>query len=161
MTGVASKLVIAPGLTFDAAELATEVVASLGNRGGGKSNGAAVIAEGLIASAVQVVVLDYVGIWFSICLMPDGKTVSPYRIPVLGGAHGDIALAATAGIVVAEALASRRSSAILDISGFSKQDRCRFATDFAEAFFRAKKKHPATAHGARATSLLGWSAVQV
>jgi hypothetical protein len=136
------KIVVALGLAFDAAELATEVVASLGNRGGGKSNGAAVIAEGLIGAGVQVVVLDYVGIWFSICLKEDGKTASPYRIPVLGGVHGDISLAATSGAVVAEALASRRSSAILDISGFSKQDRCRFATDFAEAFFRAKKRNP-------------------
>ena len=140
MVNMHKKIVVAPGLAFDAAELATEVVASLGNRGGGKSNGASVIAEGLIGASVQVVVLDYVGIWFSICLAEDGKTVSPYRIPVLGGAHGDISLAATSGAVVAEALASRRSSAILDISGFSKQDRCRFATDFAEAFFRAKKR---------------------
>lgn len=34
---------LAPGLEFDAAKFATEVVASLGNRGGGKSNGAAVV----------------------------------------------------------------------------------------------------------------------
>jgi hypothetical protein len=142
MADLHKKITVAPGLIFDAAELATEVVASLGNRGGGKSNGASVIAEGLIGAGVQVVVLDYVGIWFSICLLEDGKTASPYRIPVLGGAHGDISLAATSGAVVAEALASRRSSAILDISGFSKQDRCRFATDFAEAFFRAKKRNP-------------------
>lgn len=141
MVNAPKKVVVAPGLVFDAAELATEVVASLGNRGGGKSNGAAVIAEGLIGASIPVVVLDYVGIWFSICLMADGKTASPYRIPVLGGSHGDITLSPTVGSVVAEALASRQSSAILDISSFSKQDRCRFATDFAEAFFRAKKRH--------------------
>lgn len=34
---------MARGLSFPAAEFATEVVASLGMRGGGKSNGAAVI----------------------------------------------------------------------------------------------------------------------
>ena len=44
--------------------------------------------------------------------------------------------------MVAEALAERHSSAVLDVSGFSKGDRCRFAADFAEAFFRAKKRHP-------------------
>ena len=133
---------LAPGLKFDALDLATEVVASLGNRGGGKSNGAALIAEQLLDAGVQVIVLDYVGIHFSLRLEPDGKTPSRFQIPVLGGTHGDIGLAATAGAMVAEALAERHSSAVLDISAFTKGDRCRFATDFAEAFFRAKKKHP-------------------
>jgi hypothetical protein len=136
------SLHLARGLSIPAAELATEVVASLGNRGGGKSNGAAVIAEGLLAAGVPVVVLDYVGIWFSLRLAPDGKTPSPYPIPVLGGRHGDIGLVPTTGAIVAEALARTQSSAVLDISAFSKTDRCRFATDFAEAFFRAKKDHP-------------------
>jgi hypothetical protein len=137
-----TKIQLAPGLSFPAAEFATEVVASLGTRGGGKSNGAAVVAEGLLDAGVQVVVLDYVGIWFSLRLDPDGKTPSRFKIAVLGGSHGDIGLASTAGAVAAEAMAISGASAILDISGFSKGDRCRFATDFAEAFFVAKKKHP-------------------
>ena len=136
------ELHLAAGLKFDALELATEVVASLGNRGGGKSNGAALVAEQLLDAGVQVIVLDYVGIWFSLRLEPDGKTPSRFQIPVLGGPHGDIGLAPTAGAVVAEALAERSSSAVLDVSAFSKGDRCRFATDFAEAFFRARKKNP-------------------
>ena len=130
------------GLTLPAADLATEVVASLGQRGSGKTNGAGVIAEGLLAAGVQVIVLDHVGIWFSLRLSEDGKHPSPYQIPVLGGQHGDIALVATTGTVVAEALARSGSSAVLDVSTFSKGDRCRFAADFAESFFAAKKLHP-------------------
>ena len=133
---------LARGLTLPAAELATEVVASLGQRGSGKSNGAGVIAEGLLAAGVQVIVLDHVGIWFSLRLAGEGKHPSPYLIPVLGGQHGDITLVATTGAVVAEALARSGSSAVLDVSAFSKGDRCRFAADFAEAFFAAKKLHP-------------------
>lgn len=133
---------LAPGLSFSAAELATEVIASLGNRGGGKSNGAVVVAEELLAAGVPVVVLDHVGIWFALRLLADGKTPSPHQIPVLGGEHGDIGLVPTAGSTVAEALAERQSSAVLDVSSFSKTDRCRFAADFAESFFRAKKRHP-------------------
>jgi len=136
------RVEVAPGLSFPAAELATEVVASLGNRGGGKSNGAAVIVEGLLRADIPVVVLDYVGIWPSLRLRADGKTPSDHAIPILGGPHGDVALTASAGTVVAEALAERHSSAVLDVSGFSKGDRSRFAADFAEAFFRAKKRHP-------------------
>ena len=97
--------------------------------------------EQLLDAGVQVVVIDYVGIWFSLRLEADGKTPSQYDIPVLGGRHGDVDLSPSAGAVVAEALAERRSSAILDVSLFSKADRARFATDFAEAFFRAKKQH--------------------
>ena len=133
---------LARGLTLPAAELATEVVASLGQRGSGKSNGAGVIAEGLLTAGVQVIVLDHVGIWFSLRLAGEGKHPSPYLIPVLGGQHGDITLVATTGAVVAEALARSGSSAVLDVSAFSKGDRCRFAADFAEAFFAAKKLHP-------------------
>ena len=132
---------LARGLTLPAAELATEVVASLGMRGSGKSNGAGVIAEGLLAAKVQLIVLDYVGLWFSLRLAADGKRPA-FDIPVLGGAHGDITLLATTGATVADALARSGSSAVLDLSGFSKGDRCRFATDFAEAFFKAKKSHP-------------------
>jgi DNA helicase HerA-like ATPase len=133
---------VSTGLSFPAAELATEVIASLANRGGGKSNGAAVIVEGLLRAEIPVVVIDYVGIWSSLRLKTDGKTPSEFFIPVLGGPHGDIPLAPSAGAVVAEALAEGQSSAVLDVSSFSKADRCRFAADFAESFFRAKKKHP-------------------
>ncbi len=41
------QIELAPKLRFEAAEIATEVVASLGARGGGKSNGAAVMVEAL------------------------------------------------------------------------------------------------------------------
>lgn len=133
---------LARGLTLPAAELATEVVASLGQRGSGKSNGAGVIAEGLLAAGVQVIVLDHVGIWWALRMDETGKHPSPYEIPVLGGQHGDLVLVPTTGAVVAEALARSGSSAVLDVSAFSKGDRCRFAADFAEAFFRTKKLHP-------------------
>lgn len=128
------------GLTLPATAFATNVVAALGMRGSGKSNVMTVAAEGLLAAGVQVVVLDYVGIWFGLRLTPNGKP-SPFQIPVLGGRHGDIALVAGAGRQVAEALAASHSSAVLDLSAFSKGDRVRFAADFGEAFFHAKKAH--------------------
>ncbi len=136
-----SSIQLAKGLSFPAEQFACEVTAAIGNRGGGKSNGCAVAVEQLLDAGVQTVIMDYVGIWFSLRLKPDGKTPSRYSIPILGGKHGDIELSPAAGAVVAEVLAERRSSAILDLSLFSKSDRMRFVTDFAEAFFRAKKQH--------------------
>ena len=138
-----NKLVhLAPGLSLPAAKLATTVTAILGIRGSGKSNLAAVIAEGFLDAKIPVIILDRVGIWFSLRLAPDGKKPSGYEIPVLGGVHGDIELSPEAGAEVAEALASSHSSAILDISRFSKSQRIKFATDFGEAFFEAKKRFP-------------------
>ncbi len=136
------KISLGPSLFVNPAEAATQVIAALGMRGSGKSNIMAVLVEGMLSSKVQVVVLDYVGIWFSLRLQPNGKTPSDFEIPILGGSHGDVAIEAGGGAVVARALATSSSSAVLDVSSFSKSDRCRFATDFAETFFHEKKRHP-------------------
>jgi uncharacterized protein len=136
------KITLGPGLRLQAVELATSVTSVLGIRGAGKSNLSAVVVEGLLDAGIPVVVLDRVGIWFSLRLRPDGRTPSRFEIPVLGGEHGDIALLPTAGAQVAEALAQSHGSAVLDISRFSKAGRIQFATDFAETFFEAKKRSP-------------------
>ena len=127
-------------LDLGAHAFATNVVAALGMRGSGKSNVMTVAVEGLLKADIQVIVLDYVGIWFGLRLTPAGKP-SPFEIPVLGGRHGDIALVSGAGRQVAEALAASHSSAVLDISAFSKGERIKFAADFGEAFFHVKKSH--------------------
>jgi ABC-type multidrug transport system ATPase subunit len=56
-----SAIHLARGLTLDAREIATEVTGLIGMRGSGKSNAMGVIAEALLATKVQVVILDYVG----------------------------------------------------------------------------------------------------
>jgi hypothetical protein len=137
-----AKIALCPGLRLSAVDLATSVTSVLGIRGAGKSNLSAVVVEGLLDADIPVIVLDRVGIWFSLRLRPDGRKPSRFAIPVLGGEHGDIALLPTAGAQVAEALASSHGSAVLDISRFSKAGRIQFATDFAETFFEAKKRSP-------------------
>lgn len=133
---------LARGLTLPAAELSTLVVGLLGNRGSGKSNTAFKIIEGQLDAGIPVIVLDYVGLYWSLRLDEDGKRASRFHLPVLGGPHGDITLVPSTGAIVAEALAKGQSSAVLDVSSMTKADRCRFATDFAEAFFSTKKSHP-------------------
>jgi uncharacterized protein len=137
-----TKVHLAPGLSVPAAELATKVVAALGMRGSGKSNVMGSIAEQLLAADIQVIVFDDVGIHFSLRLAANGKSPSGLNIPVLGGRHGDIPLLPTAGELVAKSLAETGSSAVLDISGFRKGERARFAAAFAETLFRAKQQHP-------------------
>ena len=99
---------VGKGLSLPAHALATNVVAPPGMRGSDKSNAMTVVAEGLLGAGVQVVVLDYVGIWFGLRLLSNGKP-SDLKIPVLGGRHGDISLVPAAGGHVAEALAASHS----------------------------------------------------
>lgn len=141
--GMAKTLInLASNLALPAQQLCTSVWTALGMRGSGKSNLAALVVEGLLGVKFPVIILDPVGIWFSLRLGSDGRTPSRHAVPVLGGAHGDIALLPQAGREVAEALAKSGSSAVLDISRMRKSERTRFAADFAEAFFEAKKEHP-------------------
>ena len=130
-------------LSVPAAEYATQVTAAIGMRGAGKSNVITVGVEGLLTHRIQVVILDPVGIHFGVRLDDGGKRPSKFHIPVLGGLHGDIPLLAQGGGLVAESLAASGSPAVLDVSGFSKGERIRFAADFLETFFDAKKRNPA------------------
>jgi uncharacterized protein DUF87 len=134
-----AKVTIGDGLAMSALELATQVTAAIGMRGSGKSNVMAVIAEQLLGVGIPVVVLDYVGLYFGLRLKADGKTPSGLDIPVLGGPHGDIPLLPTAGEVVARSLAEGDYAAVLDISRFTKGERARFATEFAETFLQVKR----------------------
>jgi hypothetical protein len=133
---------LARGLTLPAAELATKVTGAFGIRGSGKSNLMSAVVEQLLDVGIQVIVLDPVGIHFSLRLAPDGKHPSPYKLAVLGGRHGDIVLQPTAGEVVGRALALSNDSCVLDISSMKKGERIRFSGAFFEAFYEGKKENP-------------------
>ena len=132
---------LARGLTLPAAELATKVTGAFGIRGSGKSNLMAVVVEGMLTAGVQVIVMDPVGIHFSLRLAPNGKSPSEFQIPVLGGRHGDLVLQPTAGEVVGRALALSNDSCVLDISSMKKGERIRFSGAFFEAFYEGKKEN--------------------
>lgn len=133
---------LARGLTLPAAELATKVTGAFGIRGSGKSNLMSAVVEQLLDAGIQVIVLDPVGIHFSLRLAPNGKSPSPYKLAVLGGRHGDIVLQPTAGEVVGRALALSNDSCVLDISSMKKGERIRFSGAFFEAFYEGKKENP-------------------
>lgn len=140
MTAREAVIRVGGGLNLDARKFCTEVVAALGSRGSGKSNVMALAAEQLLRQQIPVIILDYVGIWWSL-RMGQNEKPSGIDIPVLGGLRGDLPLTSTAGRLVAESLAANGSAAVLDISLFNKSERVRFAADFGEAFFQAKKRH--------------------
>lgn len=122
-------------------DAATQKFAFLGQSGSGKSYGSGVFVEALLFHGRQVVIIDEVGIWYGLRLMEDGKTASPFAIPIFGGDHQDRPLEPHMGAQMAEALVSTGSSAILDVSAFTGGERAKFGAAFGETFLIAKKKH--------------------
>lgn len=137
----AKWIVMGPDLKLPV-DVATEVLAGLGQRKGGKTYGSGVLAEGLLDAGVQVVILDQTDKFFGLRLQPDGKTPSKYQdtLIVLGGKHGDAPLAAEAGALVADLVLESGRSFVLDLSLFSKGQRARFCTEFGERLWMRQKQ---------------------
>src|SRR5574342_170196 len=95
-------ITLCKGLDLPADQAATERYAFVGRPGSGKSNAAAVLIEALLGQGEQVIIMDPASIWWSLRLRADGKTPA-FRIAVMGGEHGDVALTAGSGALVAEA----------------------------------------------------------
>jgi uncharacterized protein len=123
----------------------TQTFAFMGKRGAGKTYGAGKLVEEMLKRDGQVVVIDPVGNWWGLRLAADGKAPG-FAIPVVGGSHGDLALAPEAGALVADLVVDTGSSIVLDVSHFRKGERQRFVTDFAEQLFHRKKSARTPVH---------------
>lgn len=123
----------------------TQTFAYLGTRGSGKSYGAGVQVEEFLRGQVQVVIVDPVGIWWALRYAADGKAPG-FEIPVFGGWHGDVPLEPTGGELVAQLVAERRMSVVLDVSEFSYGQQRRFVADFATLLFALKKRNKSPIH---------------
>jgi hypothetical protein len=140
-----SKLKISDSLSLPL-NAVTQKLAFLGRTGSGKSYGAGKMAEEMLDAGAQVVILDVVGIWYGLRLLSDGKSPG-FKIPVLGGLHGDIPLEPTAGALIADLIVDRGISVIIDVSQFEfDTDKARFGRDFANRFFFQKKAAPSAVH---------------
>lgn len=117
----------------------TETFAILAKRGAGKSYAASVLVEEMLRAQLQVVVIDPMGAWWGLRSSADGKGPG-FPIAILGGDHGDVPLEHTAGELVADLVVDERLSAVLDVSTFSKAERKRFVTDFAERLYRRNRE---------------------
>lgn len=90
-------------------EAVTQTFAILGLRGSGKSNAAKKLAEEMYDAGAQWVAIDPKGDWHGLRSSADGKRPG-LSIPVFGGLHGDMPLAATAGAVMAPPCAASSPS---------------------------------------------------
>jgi len=112
-------------------EAVTETFLDLGQRGAGKTNTAAVIAEELFAHGAPFAVLTPIDVWWGLKSSADGKGPG-LPVYIFGGQHADLPLAPTAGRLMADVLIEQRISCVICTQGFSGKERAAFTTDFAE-----------------------------
>ena len=123
-------------LPFD---MATQTCAILAKRRVGKTYTASVLAEEFAKHGQPFVVLDPTGAWWGLRSSADGLRAG-YPVLIIGGAHGDVPLEATAGKVIADLVVDHPGFYVIDLSGFmSNGEQDRFACDFAERLFRRKQ----------------------
>jgi uncharacterized protein len=135
---------IAPDLDLPL-DVVTQTLAMIARKGGGKTYLAQLIAELMLDAGAQIAALDIVGNWFGLRLAADGKRKGK-DIVILGGEHGDVPLTPASGAHVARFLVEKRLSAVLDISTFRRGEQKRFAADFADELFHAKKTQRSPMH---------------
>jgi DNA helicase HerA-like ATPase len=112
-------------------DAATQKLAFLARSGAGKTYGAGVFVEQLVAAGNQVVVIDPVGVWWGLRLAADGKRPGIGTIYVFGGQRGDVPLEHAAGELVANLIVDLGISVVLDVSDMTGGEMKRFMADFA------------------------------
>lgn len=118
-------------------DLVTQTLAILGIRSSGKTVTATVIVEEALRRGFQVVVVDPTDVWFGLKSSADGQAPG-FPAVVLGGAHGDLPLAAEAGAAVADFVVERRVPVILSLRHLRKTAQRRFVMEFAEQLYFRK-----------------------
>jgi DNA helicase HerA-like ATPase len=121
-------------------DVATQSIAILARRGAGKTYTASVIVEEVIRAKVPVVVLDPTGAWWGLRTSADGQKPG-LPVVIFGGDHGDVPLEPAAGKVIADVIIEHPGAYVVDLSSFeSKAAEVRFAAEFLERLYRAKKR---------------------
>jgi vacuolar-type H+-ATPase subunit H len=140
------KLNISKNLVLPS-DVITQKNAFMGRTGSGKTYAFGKLAEEMLRLGMQVVILDPVGVHWGLRLAADGKSDGIKTIYVFGGLHGDIPIEPGGGKLIADFIADKHVSAIIDVSQFeSDADKTRFATEWAARFFFRYKSKPSPVH---------------
>jgi hypothetical protein len=118
-------------------------LAWLGTAGSGKTYNAGAGVEQLLASGARVVIVDPLDVWWGLRLMPDGERPSRFKLPIFGGARGDLPLTENAGGLIGETVAGMAESCIVSLGGLpTKAAERRFMLAFLTALYRHQKGEP-------------------
>jgi uncharacterized protein len=118
-------------------------LAIVGSAGSGKTYTASGAVERVLDLKGRVIVIDPLGVWFGLRLMPDGKTPSRFNPVVFGGYHGDLPISEHAGALIGETVAGMVESSIIDLSQIgTKNGERRFMLAFLTALYRKTNGEP-------------------
>lgn len=118
----------------------TETCGILARRGGGKTYTGHVMAEGLLGSGQQIVVVDPLDAWWGLRSGAAGRTPM-FEVVIMGGEHGDLPLNRDMGVAIAQFVAQNpQLSCVLSLRHLRKNDQYHFVTQFAETFYHVKGK---------------------
>jgi hypothetical protein len=129
-------MVLAPNLSITM-DGVTESFAVLGRRGSGKTHSASVLAEEMLKTGQQVVIIDPLDVWWGLRSSANGK-ISGYPVVVFGGQRADLPLSSESGTVLADAIIDTGISAIVSLRHLSKAAARRFAGEFCERLYERK-----------------------
>ncbi len=132
-------LAIAEGFSLPADRAATQTYGYLARKGAGKTYAAGKLVEELVRIGAPVIILDPIGTWYGLRLAADGKSPG-IPIPVFGGEHGDVELFVEQAKQLATVLIEKNMSAVVDVSGFRKNEMKRFVAVFAETLYHEARK---------------------
>lgn len=108
----------------------------IGTSGSGKTYNAGAAVERLIASGARVVIVDPLDVWWGLRLSADGRREG-LKLPIFGGAHGDLPLDERAGRLIGETVAGMSDSCIISLAAMpTKEAERRFMLDFLEVLYR-------------------------
>ncbi|MGH6875924.1 MAG: hypothetical protein ACREHV_00955 [Rhizomicrobium sp.] len=115
----------------------------IGTAGSGKTYNAGSAVERLLARKARVVIIDPLGVWWGLRLQADGKSPSPYNVPIFGGPRGDLPLTEHVGKLLGETAATMAESCIIDLRelGSHRSER-HFMVDFLEVIYRKAPGEP-------------------
>lgn len=114
----------------------------VGTSGSGKTYNAGAAVERLLVSGARVVIVDPLDVWWGLRLSADGKREG-FKLPIFGGAHGDLPLNERAGKLIGETVASMSESCIVSLGEMpTKEAERRFMLDFLETLYRKAKGNP-------------------
>lgn len=116
----------------------TDTFGVLAVKRAGKSNAAVVMAEEMYDAGLPWVAIDPKGDWWGVRSSSDGRGPG-LSVVVFGGEHGDVPLEPGSGALVAELVAEKRLTCVLDVSEMSKADQRRFLTAFAQRLYRTNR----------------------
>lgn len=112
--------------------------AIVGTTGAGKSYAARSAVENLLDARRRVCIVDPTGVWYGLRTSAAGDTPG-YPVVIFGGDHADVPIGEHAGERLADVVATRGVSCVVDISELGIGARHRFMTDFLGGLYARNK----------------------